>query len=181
MSKESGPKLSYDAEGHITGKYIFEDAWVRAEDRADSMNALCKTDLWKDAIELDKWNKMNAYFAKAPFSPRTLMEILGYIYLLASVIRDKIYRTKDHPTGFLGYFSTVSNKLSKLLKERDPLNSRIAARINSFKLGANISKLNNQLTLDMNQLITWRNIDKLEGKVKNNLKYFVALYKAQFN
>ena len=40
MSKESGPKLFYDAEGHIIGKYIFEDALLCDKERVDSNNAL---------------------------------------------------------------------------------------------------------------------------------------------
>ena len=108
MSKESGPKLFYDAEGHIIGKYIFEDAWLRDEERADINNALRKSDLRQGVIELDKWNKMNTRFAKAPFSNRTLLEIVEHIYLQLGVTRDKIYRVKEHPTCFLAYFSTVA-------------------------------------------------------------------------
>ena len=40
MSKETGPKLFYYAEGHIIGRYIFENTWLRDKDRADSNNAL---------------------------------------------------------------------------------------------------------------------------------------------
>ena len=80
---------------------------MRDENRAESNNALRKTDLRSGAIDLDKWNKTNARFAKAPFSLRTLMEILEFLYLQLCVTRDKIYRVSDHPTAFLGYFSTV--------------------------------------------------------------------------
>ena len=170
MSKESGSKLFYDPEGNIIGKYIFEEAWMRDKNRAENNNALQKIDLRQGAIELNKWNKMNAGFAKAPFSPRTLMEMGEHIYLLLGASRDQIYRVSDHPTGFLGYFLTLAKKLRELLKEKDPGNSRIASMISSFELAANISELYNQLTLNMKQLITWQNIDKLEVQVKKNLK-----------
>ena len=124
---------------------------------------------------------MNARFAKDPFSNTTLFKIVEHIYLQLGVTRKKIYRVKDHPTCFLGYFSTVAKKLKELLKVKDPRNGRIASQISSFELGANIGELYNQLMLNMKRLITWQNIDMLEGQVKKNLEYFAALRKAQLD
>ena len=51
---------------------------------------------------------MNANFAKAPFSNRTLFKIVEHIYLHLGNTHEKIYRVKEHQTCFLGYFSTVT-------------------------------------------------------------------------
>ena len=56
-----------------------EDTWLREKERVYSNNALRKTDLWQGAIKLNKWNKMNAGFAKAPFSNRTVLELVEHI------------------------------------------------------------------------------------------------------
>ena len=79
-SKPDGPKTFFDVNGIHIGKGIFEDAWLRDEDRAEH-NALRDIDIRQGAIELDKWNKMNARFAKAPFSIKTLTETEKHIRL----------------------------------------------------------------------------------------------------
>ena len=45
MSKDTGSKFFYDTEGHIIGKYIFEDAWLRDKERTESNSTLQKTNL----------------------------------------------------------------------------------------------------------------------------------------
>ena len=81
MSKETGPKLFYDAESHTIGKHMFEEVWLCDKERAHSNNTLQQTDLWQGAIDLDKWNMMNTNFANAPFSNRTLIKIKDHIFL----------------------------------------------------------------------------------------------------
>ena len=120
---------------------------------------------------------MKTFFSKGPFSDRTLSKIVEHIYLQLGTTCKIIYRIKDHPTFFLGYFSTVAKKLKQLLKEKDPRNGRIALQINSFKLDAKISEFFNQLLLNMKQLIKWQNIDKFKVQVKKNLGYVAVLRK----
>ena len=48
----------------------------------------------------------------------------------------------------------------------------------SFELGAHFSELCNQLLLNMNQMISWKNIDELKVQVKKSIEYFAALRKA---
>ena len=75
----------------------------------------------------------------------------------------------------------MAKKLRELLNEKDPHNSRIASMISSFELAANISELYNQLTLNMTQLITWQNIDKLEVQVKKTLSILRPCAKPNLN
>ena len=163
-SKPDGPKTFSDVDGILIGKGIFEDAWLHDKDQAEH-NALRETDIRQGAIKLDKWNKMNARFAKAPFSIRTLTEIEKHIGLQLGISRDQIYRVADHPTGYLGYFLTVAKKMRDILNEKD-LGSRLESQISSFEFAASISELYNQCVLNMSQLITWENIDRLEAQVK---------------
>ena len=51
--------------------------------------------------------------------------------------------------------------------------------MSSFEFAAHVSKLYNQCVLNMNQLITWKNIDKLEVQVKKNLEYLASLWRAE--
>ena len=102
-SKIDGPKLFLDEDGNHIGKGIFEDAWLRDEARANR-NALRETDIRQSAIELDKWSKMCAKWAKVPFLIITLTEILKYLYLEFSVHRDMMYRVPDHPLDTLVTF-----------------------------------------------------------------------------
>ena len=41
MIKDTGPKFFYDTEGHIIGKYIFEDAWLH-EKKEQTVTVLFK-------------------------------------------------------------------------------------------------------------------------------------------
>ena len=109
-SKPNGSKLFYDAEQNIISKSIYEDAWLRDKERALSNNALRMTDLRKGSIELDKWNKMSTKAAKDPFTIRTQLELVQEICIQLGVSHDGIYRVKDHPTRFHGYFTTVVEK-----------------------------------------------------------------------
>ena len=74
-SKPNSSKLFLDVEDNHVGKCIFEDAWLRNEDRADR-NALRETYIRQAAIELDKRRKMSTKWAKAPFPIIALTEIL---------------------------------------------------------------------------------------------------------
>ena len=121
---------------------------------------------------------MCAKWAKAPFSIITLTEILKHLYLELSVHRDMMYRVQDHPTGYLGYFSTAAKKLKVIASEKN-LGSRIVSQVSSFEFAAKVSELYNQGVLNMRQLITWENIDMIESQVKTNLEYFASLRDAQ--
>ena len=151
-SKHEGSKLFMDVDEVHFGKDIFQDPWLRDEERADR-NALRETDIRQGAIELDKWNKMNAKFAKAPFSIKTLTEIMKHLYLHLGVSRDEMYRVADHPTRYIGYFSTVAKKMKDIVNKKD-LGSRLASQVSSFEFAACISELYNQCVLNMTQLIT---------------------------
>ena len=176
-SKPDGPKLFLDEDGNHIGKGIFEDAWLRDKERADQ-NALRETDVRQAAIELDKWSKMCAKWAKAPFSIITLTDILKHLYLLLGVHRDLMYPVDDHPTGYIGYFSTAAKKSKVIASERNP-GSMIGSQVSSFEFSARVSELYNQCVLNMRQLITWENIDKIETQVKTNLEYVASLRCAQ--
>ena len=138
----------YVDKNHI-GKGIFNEAWLRDEEQT-SRNALRETDIRQGAIELDKWNKMNAKFAKAPFSPKTLTELTTNLYLQLGVSRDEMYRVADHPTGWIGDFSTVAKKMQDMVKKRN-LGSRLASQVSSFEFAACVSELYNQCVLNMKQ------------------------------
>ena len=62
--------------------------------------------------------------------------------------------------------------------ERKGSNKRLPSIIASFELGAHFSELCNQLLLNMNQMISWKNIDELKVQVKKSIEYFAALRKA---
>ena len=57
--------------GNHIGKDFFLEAWLRDQDLADK-NGARLTDLSQGCLELNKWNKMNAKYAKAPFSAKSL-------------------------------------------------------------------------------------------------------------
>ena len=122
---------------------------------------------------------MSAKAAKDPFTIRTQLELVQEICIQLGVSHDDIYRVKDHPTCFQGYFTTVAKKTKQILEDNDPNNKRLAPMIASFELGAHISELYNQLLLNMKQMISWKNIDELEAQVKKSLEYNAALGKAQ--
>ena len=69
--------------------------------------------------------------------------------------------------------------LKKLLKEKDPLNTRIGSMISSFEFVANVSKLYNLRALNMNKMIRWDNIYTLEAQVQRNLECFARLREVQ--
>ena len=69
-------------------------------------------------------------------------------------------------------------KLKEIMSDKD-LGSRIASKVSSFKFAARISKVYNQTVLNMGQLITWENIDKIEAQIKKNLECFASLRETQ--
>jgi len=119
QSSDDGPKQFFDVNCLAIGKPFFIDAWLHDEDRADG-NALRRTDLRQAAINLDKWSKMCAKWAKAGFSFKTLLEILEALYLELNTTRDEMYRVADHPTGQFSFLSTTAIFLKELLKKKDP-------------------------------------------------------------
>ena len=85
-----GKKLFLDTNAVFIGKTLFVSTWLHDKDRADR-NVLRETDLKQGAIDLDKWSKTNARHAKAPFSWKTLTEIMSHLYPLLGVNKSYFY------------------------------------------------------------------------------------------
>lgn len=66
-----GPRDLIDMYGNHIGKDFFLESWLRDEDLAEK-NGARLTDLCQGCLDLNQWNKMNAKFAKAPFSAKSL-------------------------------------------------------------------------------------------------------------
>ena len=87
--------------------------------------------------------------------------------------------TKSTESKITQLVSWVTLLLKKINWNSLKNNARLASQIASFELGANISELCNQLPLKIKQMISWRNIDQLKAKGKQNLEYLAVFRKAQ--
>lgn len=79
----------------------------------------------------------------------------------------------------LGFHSADAEWLRKLLKSRDPNNQAIATWIATYEFVAHFSEIYNQRFLNMNQLITWKNISLFKKQALKNLTFFRDLKLAQ--
>ena len=66
--RPGGPRDLIDMYGNHIGKDFIVEAWLRDQELADK-NAARLTDLSQGCLELNKWNKMNAKYAKHHFLP----------------------------------------------------------------------------------------------------------------
>lgn len=179
QSKTNGAKRYLDVDGLFITSELWAEAWLRDEERASGNNQLRMTDLRQGAIELDKWSCMNARFSKAPFSWKTLIEMLYSLYLELGVVRSDLFRVDQNSSGTLGYLSAAAEHLKALWKAKDPTNTKLGSKISSFEFGCHLSELYNLRAMKLDEMVRHDNIDRLEAQTKKNLEYFGRLRKAQ--
>ena len=101
--------------------------------------------------------------------------------------RQLVYRVEDHEAEnhlpeehrLLGFHSADAEYLRRLMLERDPTNKSLASWISTYEFIAHYSEIYNQRFLNMNQLITWKNISWYKNQAMKNLTYFRDLKLAQ--
>ena len=116
-------------------------------------------------MNLNRWSKMDVKEAKRPFSWRSLNEIAVHLYSILGVTSVDGMLSKDKHDGVSGYMVAVTKELKILLESQahELLKSKyddIAEQISGFEWMAHVHEIFAVRLMNMDELISWDNIDR---------------------